>query len=57
MSEATEDYPEWRVQQSYRTGDKVAYLGKCYQCRQAHTSNPDWVPNVSFTLWQEISPA
>lgn len=42
---------EWAEGVAYRTGDKVAYEDAVYRCLQAHTSQPDWAPDVAHSLW------
>lgn len=39
----------------YAVGDIVTYNGQTYQCLQAHTSQPDWFPDVTPALWQPVA--
>ena len=32
----------------------VRHGGKLYRCLQAHTSQEDWIPDASPSLWKEI---
>ncbi|MFQ6849876.1 carbohydrate-binding protein [Streptomyces sp. 35M1] len=57
MSEVTEGYPEWGINQPYQRGEEVKYQGKRYKCTQPHTSMREWSPDITPTLWREISPA
>ena len=48
--------PEWDANgYSYFTGERVTYDGKYYRCIQSHTSQADWTPDRSVSLWVEIS--
>lgn len=38
---------------AYKVGDKVTYNGKSYECIQAHTSQEDWTPSATASLWKE----
>ncbi|AGL21532.1 lytic polysaccharide monooxygenase [Actinoplanes sp. N902-109] len=43
---------EWAPGVAYRTGDKVTYEGKAYQCRQSHSSLRSWEPSIyTLALW------
>ena len=49
-----EMYPEWDANSyQYFAGEKVVYENKYYRCVQSHTSQSDWTPDVSPTLWAE----
>lgn len=48
-------YPAWHVDVDYRVGQIVRQEGCLYRCVQAHTSQSDWVPHVSSSLWDKIS--
>lgn len=39
---------------AYSTGQKVDYNGEIYQCIQAHTSEPNWMPPVVPALWKDL---
>ena len=51
---ATGAYPSWAAGVSYAVGQRVSYGGRNYQCRQAHTSQPDWTPTAAPALWLEV---
>ncbi|WP_020521956.1 carbohydrate-binding protein [Catelliglobosispora koreensis] len=51
---ATGAYPSWARGVSYAVGQRVSYGGRDYQCRQAHTSQPDWTPAAAPALWLEV---
>jgi hypothetical protein len=41
---------------AYATGSKVTYNNELYQCIQAHTSEPNWMPSVVPALWKDLGP-
>lgn len=43
--------PEWAPGTNYNVGDIVTYEGVQYECRQAHRSQPAWVPPAVLALW------
>lgn len=50
-------HPEWQVGLLYPAGHKVQRIGRLWKCRQEHTSQEDWVPEVAAALWEEICEA
>ena len=36
---------------AYAVGDRVLYSETLYKCIQAHTSQPDWTPDVAVSLF------
>ena len=52
--EHANQFPEWQADVSYAQSDIVSYGGKLYRCNQAHTSQADWTPDTSASLWKEI---
>lgn len=44
----------WAYPVDYAEGDRRSYGGKVYKCRQAHTSQADWTPDKTPTLWAVI---
>ena len=50
----TEFYPEWSKGQAYTAGFKVQYGGTLYKCLNAHTSQDDWTPAVSPSLFSKV---
>ena len=43
---------DWKAGTAYRTGDKVTYQGKTYECRQSHSSITSWEPSIyTLALW------
>lgn len=53
--EGVELFPMWKTATAYSAGDRVQYEGKLYKCLQAHTSQDDWTPDVSVSLWVEVA--
>lgn len=48
-------FPPWSVGKAYATGDRVQYEGTLYKCVQGHTSQADWTPPVTPSLWTAVS--
>ena len=48
-------HPEWKVGVVCAVGYKVQRIGRLWRCRQEHTSQADWTPEVTPSLWEEIS--
>ena len=44
----------WDEVSTYKEDDLRQYEGKLYKCLQAHTSQTDWTPNISTSLWKEL---
>ena len=48
-------FPQWDENAiSYVVGYKVIYDDKLYKCLQDHTSQSDWAPIASPSLWAEV---
>ena len=50
-------HPEWQTDMVYIVGRKVQRIGRLWKCRQEHTSQADWAPEVAASLWEEICEA
>ena len=50
-------HPEWQVGKLYTAKYKVQRIGRLWRCRQEHTSQADWAPEVTAALWEEICEA
>lgn len=48
-------YPAWHVDVNYRVGQIVRHEGSLYRCVTEHTSQADWNPDASASLWSAIS--
>ena len=44
----------WKPWVSYNVGVFVVYNGTKYSCIQRHTSQPDWVPSDTPSLWRIV---
>lgn len=48
-------YPHWSGKGvAYAMGDRRQYDGTLYKCLQAHTSQADWTPAASPSLWAKV---
>ena len=47
-------YPEWKADVDYTVGQRVLYNSVLYKVLQAHTSQADWTPDVSPSLFAQI---
>lgn len=47
-------YPAWESGKAYTVGYKVTYNGKLYRVGMAHTSQADWTPDTSASLFERI---
>jgi len=45
--------PPWAEGVSYHAKDKVKYLGRRYECIQAHTALSVWPPDIVPALWKD----
>ena len=45
---------QWVANEAVQKGDTRTYNGKTYQCLQSHTTQSDWTPDKTATLWQEV---
>ena len=45
----------WTTSTSYAIGDLRSYEGSLYKCLQAHTSQDDWTPDISSSLWKNLN--
>lgn len=48
-------YPEWRSNVTYKTDDRVLRNNQLYKCRQKHTSQEIYPPEIVPALWAAIS--
>lgn len=47
-------HKEWKVGESVEVGDRRQYGDLLYKCRQAHTTQEDWTPDVYQAGWEVI---
>ena len=45
---------EWVTKVDYSIGDEVTYNGIVYVCIQAHTSQANWKPSGTASLWSPV---
>ena len=50
-SEHAELFAPWAYPIAYTVGQLRCYNGKLYRCVQAHTSQADWTPDTTVSLW------
>ena len=48
-------FPMWTIGRAYAVDDRVQYGGILYKCVQAHTSQADWMPDITPALWVAVS--
>ena len=54
ITEHAAQFPEWTHPVVYAEGAITSKDGKLYRCLQAHTSQEDWAPEKSASLWKEV---
>ena len=54
-SEQSMLFADWQPNVSYTVGQLRRYNGVLYKCVQAHTSQADWTPDKSASLWSATS--
>lgn len=52
--EHTDLFSPWVVGIAYKVGDMRSYEGNLYRCVQAHTSQADWTPDTTASLWSKV---
>lgn len=54
--QSVELYEKWQVGKSYAVdGKRYRHGSELYTCRQPHTSQSDWTPDVTPALWERVS--
>lgn len=48
-------FPAWQIGKAYAVDERIRYEDKLYRCVQAHTSQADWMPDVTPALWTEVA--
>lgn len=51
---SVELFPAWKVNTWYEIGERVRHDGVLYKCISSHTSQSDWVPTDSISLWARV---
>lgn len=49
-----DDYPAWEPGIAVKPGEMYAHQGGLYQTVQAHTTQPDWAPDLVPALWKKV---
>ena len=52
--DGVELFPAWAVGLSYAAGERLRYVDKLYRVLQAHTSQADWTPDSTPSLYAEV---
>ena len=47
-------FPYWEVGKAYAKDDRFAYGDKLYKVLQPHTSQADWTPDITPSLYAEV---
>ena len=47
-------YPVWAIGIAVAKDSRYQYNGKLYKCGQAHTTQADWTPDITPSLWTVI---
>ena len=47
-------FPSWKTDTAYAIGDRRRYGEILYKCLIAHTSQPDWTPDIAVSLWAKV---
>lgn len=52
--EVPELFPAWQMAMLYEKGIRLRYAGKLYRVEQTHTSQADWLPDLTHALYSEV---
>lgn len=52
--EAVELFDRWVMDKLYTAGERISYGGKLYRVVQTHTSQADWLPDITPALYAEV---
>lgn len=52
--EAVELFPRWKNAVRFEAGERVCYNGKLYSVLISHTTQSDWSPDISPSLFAEV---
>ena len=47
-------FDEWKTEMDYTVGDRVRSEEILYKCLQNHTSQENWIPKYSPSLWVRV---
>ena len=48
-------FPAWAMDTFYERGVRLCYGGKLYRVEQSHTSQADWLPDITPALYTEVA--
>lgn len=48
-------FDAWQIDTFYERGVRLRYGGKLYRVEQAHTSQADWLPDITPALYTEVA--
>lgn len=48
-------YPKWEAGKSVIAGERYRYGETLYKCTQSHTTQANWVPDTTASLWAVVS--
>lgn len=54
-AEHSELFAPWTSGVAYAAGNIRRYSGALYRCAQAHTSQDDWTPDQTASLWTQVA--
>lgn len=52
--EAVELFDRWVMDRLYTAGERISYDGKLYRVLQTHTSQADWLPDITPALYAQV---
>lgn len=52
---AQELFDSWKTDMAYTTDTRLRYEGKLYKVLQDHTSQSDWTPDITSSLYVEVA--
>lgn len=52
---AVELFPAWKANTPYTADQRIRFDGKLYRVVQGHTSQSDWMPDVTPALYTEVA--
>ena len=53
--ESMELFDQWKTDTAYTADQRIRYEGKLYKVLQAHTSQADWTPDITPSLYVEVA--
>lgn len=48
-------FPEWEIGATYTNGKRILYNGKLYKVVQEHTTQADWTPDATHSLYDAVT--